>query len=423
MITLRDGTKAVQVARDRLLAESEFVAGLAAEFEGDALTMLELPAGMLTPGAAAWLTRQWFGQPLETQYIPPRVATDGDDSDDDLIAVFNLGDYLADTVLLDYAWAAVCRVPAIWHRVPEHLRDLNCDWLKETPIRNVREFNWMNPNVVLRIVRLAQQWGGHWPLDYTDDWPTILVWATNEGHRPVVARLLRDSKQVQAFPPLNWWSVLCRLCEWGATDNVAQLLAISPSVVDPGAHNSYPLCIACEHGHLPLVRLLLANPRVTLSITATDYVDLINPTSAVMAASWNGQLAALECLLEDERVDPSEVDNMALIGAAHGGYLDIVMRLLRHPRVIATIAGNCRILVAACRANRLEVVNYLLGHPAIDTTANHQLAIKTAHESGHDNILARLLANRRVNPRGCPNFKLWLQETAPLSPDLPDVMD
>jgi hypothetical protein len=81
---------------------------------------------------------------------------------------------------------------------------------------------------------------------------------------------------------------------------------------------------ACEDNDLAAVNRLLQDPRVN---------PAANDNAAIEEASRGGHLAVLERLLQDERVDPSARSNKAIIDASQYGHLAIVKRLIQDKRV------------------------------------------------------------------------------------------
>ena len=94
-----------------------------------------------------------------------------------------------------------------------------------------------------------------------------------------------------------------------------------------------------------------------------------NGATALIYASTNVHLDIVECLLQDERVDPATADNSgdtALIFACFVGHLDVVKLFLAHPRTdpTAIMTGGNRIGYSAIKyaveENHLPVIELLL---------------------------------------------------------------
>jgi ankyrin repeat protein len=131
-----------------------------------------------------------------------------------------------------------------------------------------------------------------------------------------------------------------RQCDFGAACRVGDvatvdrlLLLVADSVIDPtarfvandnGCYTLTPLEWACRGGHLAVVERLLEDERVDPS--ACDNL-------AMLFASGQGHLAVVERLLLDARVDPAASNNDSIHSAAYQCYSDVVERLLQDKRV------------------------------------------------------------------------------------------
>jgi hypothetical protein len=125
--------------------------------------------------------------------------------------------------------------------------------------------------------------------------------------------------------------------------------------------NDYQIFLnAAECGNLAVVELLLQNARVDPS--AYD-------NYAVRWAAHEGHLAVVRRLLQDARVDPSANDNHAIGWAAQNGHLAVVERLLQDPRVDPSVEDNGAVRWAAVRG-QLAVVDRLFRVPSVYTSIN-----------------------------------------------------
>jgi hypothetical protein len=96
--------------------------------------------------------------------------------------------------------------------------------------------------------------------------------------------------------------------------------------------NNYAVRLAAENGQLAIVDRLLQDKRVDPSAD-NNY--------AVRLAAENGHLAVVDRLLQDKRVDPSANANWAVRFAAEFGHLAVVDRLLKDDRVDVAVAIQC----------------------------------------------------------------------------------
>jgi hypothetical protein len=91
----------------------------------------------------------------------------------------------------------------------------------------------------------------------------------------------------------------------------------------------------------------------------------------------SANLAIVERLLEDDRVDPSADDNYAVRLAAQNGHLAVVERLLQDERVDPSADNNDAVRMAA-RNGHLAVVDRLLEDDRVDVAvAIQSLASRT----------------------------------------------
>jgi ankyrin repeat protein len=148
------------------------------------------------------------------------------------------------------------------------------------------------------------------------------------------------------------------------------------------------LYYASLDGHLKVINLLLQDERVDPS--ARNNV-------AIRSASQKGHLAVVERLLQDERVDPSIIANAAIRFASMHGHLAVVERLLQDPRVDPSDNNNYSIRYASC-CGHLAVVEILLQDPRVDLSANNNDAILWASTNGHLAVFERLIQDERVDP-------------------------
>lgn len=93
----------------------------------------------------------------------------------------------------------------------------------------------------------------------------------------------------------------------------------------------------------------------------------ISHDSFVLACE-NGHMEVVRLLLQDERVDPSFDNNIAFTTACSYGNLDIVRLLLQHVRLDPSDSN--RALVLASAYGHVEVVRLLLQHERVDSSFN-----------------------------------------------------
>lgn len=151
---------------------------------------------------------------------------------------------------------------------------------------------------------------------------------------------------------------------------------------------------ACRRGDLETVQRSLVN--------GVDLAGRIN--SLLTSAAYYGHLPIVECLLQDPRVNPSNVGSReaAIVWAVDGCHLEVVKRLLLDERVDPSIQDNAAILMAAKRGC-LDIVEVLLVDNRVSVTPD---AIEFAAWCGHATILQKLLCDYRVDATKVPIAQL-----------------
>jgi len=156
---------------------------------------------------------------------------------------------------------------------------------------------------------------------------------------------------------------LYQACEDGKVEDVVRLLQNSQININWQNQNDdlrTPLNIACQKGHLDIVKLLLKDEKIEVD-KATNY-----GATPFNSACYNGHLEIVKLLLNDERVDVNKAANdgwTSLWSACVHGHIEIVKLLLNDQRVDVNKAGNVGFgtpFYVACRYGRTVVVKYLL---------------------------------------------------------------
>ena len=162
------------------------------------------------------------------------------------------------------------------------------------------------------------------------------------------------------------------------TQNYPKLLELCIQYgIDPSQGGNFAIRHASEMGYLPIIEILLKDPRVDPS-NDSNYPIII--------ASENGHLHVVDKLLMDPRVDPSANNNEAIYTASSYGNLDIVERLLLDPRVDPSDHDNASIH-SALGGDHFHVVERLLMDSRIDPSDYHDEIIRTASEYGYLSIV------------------------------------
>ena len=116
--------------------------------------------------------------------------------------------------------------------------------------------------------------------------------------------------------------------------------------------------------------------------------------SELEEAIINGDVDIVDELIS-RKYDPTLNNNKSIKVAAIGGNMNIVNRLLEHPKVDPSVSNNYAIGMASSN-NRLDVVNRLLEDPRVDPSDDDNFALRLATEFGHVDVINRLLQDPRV---------------------------
>src|SRR3990167_9224825 len=108
-------------------------------------------------------------------------------------------------------------------------------------------------------------------------------------------------------------------------------------------------------------------------------LPLFDQADDLLSASKNGRLDIVERLLEDQRVDPSDQNNISIIFASENGHLDVVERLLQDERVDPSSQDNQSIILAS-ENGHLGVVERLLQDRRVDPSDQNNEALRVSLE-------------------------------------------
>lgn len=156
--------------------------------------------------------------------------------------------------------------------------------------------------------------------------------------------------------------------------------------IDPSSHDNEAIILACQRGHLEMVRFLLADKRVDPSAKLNFPIYI---------ASDRGHHEIVSLLLKDTRVNPADHDNFAIRAAAENGHLKVVQILMNDKRVNPADA-----IAQASKNGHLEVVQLLLTDPRVDPSKYNNYAIGHASLNGHYEVVKLLFNHPKVNPQG-----------------------
>ncbi|MBT4963220.1 MAG: hypothetical protein HOI53_04195 [Francisellaceae bacterium] len=165
-----------------------------------------------------------------------------------------------------------------------------------------------------------------------------------KNNHPKVLHLLSNDNRVNLFGNNN--SLLRIAAKTGETGVIAFLLKISQATntswtlksiidtgkkliwgsIDPTVNNNEPIISAVIYGHSEIVRILLNDDRVDLSL-------FVGENSLLVKAVYAGHLSVVKVLLESQKVNPSNDGNLALKVSAGAGQPEILNELMKSERV------------------------------------------------------------------------------------------
>lgn len=210
--------------------------------------------------------------------------------------------------------------------------------------------------------------------------------AAGNGHLRVLHLILGDTRVDLA---MYGGAALIHAVRHGRSDAVELLLPKCPEVDCNGLFRE-----AVAAGHVGLVDLLLANPKVDPNHFAWH-------SNCLTDAALRGHAAVVRRLLADPRVDPRALGGSAFAAAVMKGHIAVVDAMLADPRTdpMESRSSSFSPLVLACRAGMHALVNRLLQDRRVDPSADNQAAVRAAAEQGDLVALELLLSDARVDPQ------------------------
>jgi ankyrin repeat protein len=116
----------------------------------------------------------------------------------------------------------------------------------------------------------------------------------------------------------------------------------------------------------------------------------------------HGRLADVQRMLESGEVLFEGNQHVALLSAVENGHVDVVDSFLRNAMFDPSGDNNYAIWLAAERGH-LAVVERLLQDKRVDPSADDNLAVRRAACCGHVAVVERLLQDKRVDPSADDN--------------------
>ena len=239
--------------------------------------------------------------------------------------------------------------------------------------------------------------------------------ACRAGHIPVVQALLSSRPQsVAAMISAGDNFALNIACRNEATELCKLLFASGATVVDnsaiyeasavgnqdlvqmllenggrdhAGENGDTAIEIACENGHIEVVKLLAA-------------CDSVYASAGFVAACRGGHIALVQLLLHDAH---ELLRQDGLKQACGNGYCIDVVKLLVEDGGVSIGQDEFQ---TTCEEGQASVVQWILqtkDADAVDVTANDNAAIREACSQGHIDIVEVLLQQKNVNAAACNN--------------------
>lgn len=247
----------------------------------------------------------------------------------------------------------------------------------------------------------------------------VIIYAARHGHRKMVKKLMETYR----VKPSAQKNLALREAALRGHEDIVKLLMRHPHV-NNGCHEQLAMKVL-SFGHLEIARCLLGFDG--LDVNDYDSVNgalcwavqngheshfmicmkcpAVDPSAyknrALQNAVSDGRLEMVKILLEDPRVDPSQIQPSSvfppLVTAISKGSPEMVELLIRDPRTNKSCSDNKPIRSASFWGME-RIVDLLLQYPDVDPTAVNNAAIRAAVEGGCCGVVSRLLRDPRVDP-------------------------
>ncbi|KAJ3317245.1 hypothetical protein HDU76_001268 [Blyttiomyces sp. JEL0837] len=234
----------------------------------------------------------------------------------------------------------------------------------------------------------------------------LVVVAARYGHGRLMIRLFDDLRELSVearsklLPLDQLYSYILRVTAIGGNLEAFQHVMIHAAAGDPYYDCNPAFQMACKHGHLNIIRLLLRAYHSTVDPTADENM-------AIRLAAEGGHVDVVKLLLELEGVDPTDDDNDALCKACARGHVDVVDVLTAVDGLDVTVPNNNAVQLAVAN-NRRDVVVMLCQDGTgtdIETLSElHEEAAMWAAQRGYVDILDAVLKRGFFE-----TFDLWYE--------------
>ncbi|KAI8621671.1 ankyrin repeat-containing domain protein [Chytriomyces sp. MP71] len=179
-------------------------------------------------------------------------------------------------------------------------------------------------------------------------------------------------------------------CIYGHDAAVKKLL----EDVDPMYRNGNAAFHAAQRGHVRVVEIFLACPRMD--------PDVAEGTLLLNAVHGN-QEGILRILLADSRVDPARRESLCLIFALSLGHIEIAKLLMEDSRVDVTARDNLAVIISAEKGHT-EILELLLKRDGVDPCTGNNAAIRIASGYEFEDAVKLLLLDGRVYSHYCAEW-------------------
>ena len=182
---------------------------------------------------------------------------------------------------------------------------------------------------------------------------------------PMIGKLIRQRRvEYRTDKLVDDENILYKVAEASKLGDVEVVDELIRRGYDPSVNNNHALIEASNKGDLAVVNRLLQDNRVNSRLNSGTNYD-----SVIRVASRNGHVLVVDRLLQNEHVRPRTLHDKAFIVAIENGQLSVVDRLLQDKRIDPRTNNNEAILWAIQRGH-LSIVERLLQDPPVGFPAN-----------------------------------------------------
>jgi ankyrin repeat protein len=197
-----------------------------------------------------------------------------------------------------------------------------------------------------------------------------VVDACKDGNVNLVRKLLKTANidvnkgDVTRNPLKNGWTPFKIACQKGHIEIVKLLMQDKRVDINNESGNGWtPLQEACFGGHVEIVKLLLEDKRIVINNEKAD--------NALNAALLKGNVKIIKLLLEDGRIDVNNADIHGwtpFCKACSEGNIEIVRLLIKHKNIDVNkpiLSGETAFNIA-CQNGYIEIVKLLMSDNLVD---------------------------------------------------------